>query len=49
MRREAVDNAITNLRLEGLFASPRVGTVLERFVQGEINSEEDLVRSVLAR
>jgi hypothetical protein len=48
LRREAVGNAIADLRLEGLAPSTDVRLVLEQFIQGEI-SEEELVRTVIAR
>lgn len=48
LRREAVENAVADLRLEGLGATTDVRLVLQQFVQGEL-SEEQLVRTVLAR
>ena len=48
LRREAVENAIADLRLEGLAPTTDVRLVLEQFVQGEL-SEEQLVRTVIAR
>lgn len=47
LRREAVDNAITDLRLEGLAPSAQVRLALERFVQGDL-SDEELLRSAFA-
>ena len=47
LRREAVENAIADLRLEGLVPTSDVRLVLEQFVQGEL-SEEQLVRTVIA-
>jgi hypothetical protein len=47
LRREAVENAIADLRLEGLVPATDVRLVLERFVQGEL-SEEQLIRTVIA-
>ena len=47
MRREAVDNAITDLRLEGLAPSAEVKLALERFVQGDL-SDEELLSSAFA-
>jgi hypothetical protein len=48
LRREAVENAVADLRLEGLAPTADVRLVLEQFVQGEL-SEEQLVRTVIAR
>jgi len=48
LRREAVENAMADLRLEGLAATTDVRLLLEQFVLGEL-SEEQLVRTVLAR
>lgn len=48
LRRDAVENAVADLRLEGLGATADVRLLLEQFVQGEL-SEEQLVRTVLAR
>lgn len=47
LRREAVDNAITDLRLEGLAPSAQVRLALERFVQGDL-SDEELLSSAFA-
>lgn len=47
LRREAVDNSITDLRLEGLAPSANVRLLLERFVQGDLSGEE-LLNSVAA-
>jgi len=47
-RRDAVDNPITDLRLEGIAPSSRARDLLERFVEGELTNEE-LVSAVLAR
>ena len=47
LRREAVDNAINDLRLEGLAPSAEVKLALERFVQGDL-SDEELLSSTLA-
>lgn len=48
LRREAVMNALADLRLEGLAPSSGVQAVFERFVQGELTHEE-LVAAVLAQ
>lgn len=47
LRREAVENAIADLRLEGLVPTNDVRLVMEQFVQGEL-SEEQLVGTVIA-
>lgn len=47
LRREAMENAIADLRLEGLVPTNDVRLVLEQFVQGEL-SEQQLVRTVIA-
>ena len=47
LRREAVENAMADLRLEGLVPTNDVRLVLEQFVRGEL-SEEQLVRTVIA-
>ncbi len=48
LRREAVDNSMTDLRLEGLAPSAHAQLLLERFVQGELTGEE-LLNAVLAQ
>lgn len=48
LRREAVMNALADLRLEGLAPSSGVQAAFERFVQGELTQEE-LVASILAQ
>lgn len=48
LRREAVDNAIADLRLEGLAPSPSAIQSFERFVDGDI-SEEELLAAILRR
>lgn len=48
LRRDAVDNAITDLRLEGLAPSNHVRQLLERFIEGELTRDE-LVSAVCAR
>ena len=47
-RREAVTNALADLRLEGLIPSARVQAFFEEFVAGEL-SEEQLAAAVLAQ
>ena len=46
LRREAVDNSMTDLRLEGLAPSAHARLLLERFVRGELSGEE-LLNAVL--
>jgi hypothetical protein len=48
LRREAVENAVADLRLEGLAPTADARLLFERFVQGEI-TEEQLVNAILAR
>jgi hypothetical protein len=48
LRHEAVENALADLRLEGLAPSVEATLVLERFIQGQFN-EEELVSAILAR
>jgi hypothetical protein len=48
LRRDAVENAVADLRLEGLAPSADARLVFERFVQGDL-TEEQLVSAVLAR
>jgi hypothetical protein len=48
LRREAAENAIADLRLEGLVPSESVLALLDRFIQGEL-SEEQLIDAVIAR
>lgn len=40
LRRQAVDNSVTDLRLEGLAPSAHARLLLERFVRGELTGEE---------
>jgi hypothetical protein len=47
-RREAVENAIADLRLEGLAPTADARRLFEQFVQGEM-TEEQLAAAVLAR
>jgi hypothetical protein len=46
-RRKAVENAVADLRLEGLAPTAEVRLLFEQFVQGEL-TEEQLVNAVLA-
>lgn len=46
LRQEALDNALADLRLEGLAPTPAVLALCERFVQGEV-TEEQLVRDII--
>jgi len=48
LRREAVQNAIADLRLEGLAPTADARLVFEQFVQGDL-TEEQLVNAILAR
>jgi hypothetical protein len=48
LRREAAENAIADLRLEGLAPSENVLALLNKFIQGELTGEE-LVGAVIAR
>jgi len=48
LRRQAVDNSVTDLRLEGLAPSAHARLLLERFVRGELTGEE-LLNAVLPR
>lgn len=48
LRREALENALTDLRLEGLTPTPDMQLLLERFINGDLN-EEQLIKAVLAR
>jgi Antitoxin VbhA len=48
LRREAAENAIADLRLEGLAPSENVLALLNKFIQGEL-TEEELVGAVIAR
>jgi hypothetical protein len=48
LRREAVEIAVADLRLEGLAPTADARLLFEQFAQGEL-SEEQLVNSVLAR
>lgn len=48
IRREAVSNALTDLRLEGLRPSPTVLDSLDLYVTGDID-ESELLNRVLSR
>jgi len=48
LRRDAVENAIADLRLEGLAPTPDARLLFEQFVQGDL-TEEQLVNAILAR
>lgn len=49
LRRHAVENAVVDLRLEGLLApTTDVQLLFERFIGGDL-TEEQLVNAVLAR
>ena len=48
LRQEAVENAIADLRLEGLSPSSEAQFLFERYVQGHL-TYQDLVNAILAR
>lgn len=48
LRQEAVENAMADLRLEGLTPSSEARLLFERYVRGEL-THQDLVSAVLAR
>ena len=48
LRREAVENAVADLRLEGLAPTGDARLLFEQFVQGDL-TEEQLVNAILAR
>jgi hypothetical protein len=48
LRRKAVENAVADLRLEGLVPSADARLLFEQFVRGEL-TEEHLVDAVLAQ
>ena len=48
LRREAVENALADLRLEGLTPTSEALLLFERYVKGEL-TDRDLVSAVLAR
>ena len=47
LRHEAVENALADLRLEGLIPSSRARLLFERYVSGEL-MDQDLVNAILA-
>ena len=47
LRREAVENAVADLRLEGLAPTPDARLLFEQFVRGEL-TEDQLVNAILA-
>ena len=48
LRREAVENAVADLRLEGLSPTSEAVLLFERYVNGEL-TDQDLVKAILAR
>jgi hypothetical protein len=48
LRHEAVENALADLRLEGLSPSSQAMLLFERYVSGEL-TDQDLVNAILAR
>jgi hypothetical protein len=48
LRHEAVENALTDIRLEGLATTPEARLLFERYVNGEL-TDQDLVNAILAR
>jgi hypothetical protein len=48
LRREAVENAVADLRLEGLTPTSEARLLFERYVNGEL-TDQDLVNAILAR
>lgn len=48
LRREAVTNAVADLRLEGLALTPAVQGIFERFVNGDL-TEDQLLADILAQ
>lgn len=48
LRREAVENAVADLRLEGLAPTSEALLLFERYANGELN-DQDLVNAILAR
>jgi Antitoxin VbhA len=47
LRREAVGNAVADLRLEGLAPAADVQLLFQRFIEGDL-TEEQLINAVLA-
>jgi Antitoxin VbhA len=48
LRHEAVENALADLRLEGLTPSSEALLLFERYVNGAV-TDQDLVNAILAR
>ena len=48
LRREAVENALADLRLEGLTPTSEALLLFDRYVNGEL-TDRDLVNAILAR
>lgn len=48
LRREAVENAVADLRLEGLAPTSEALLFFERYANGEL-TDQDLVNAILAR
>jgi hypothetical protein len=48
LRHEAVENALADLRLEGLTPSSEALLLFERYVNGDM-TDQDLVNAILAR
>lgn len=48
LRREAVENAVADLRLEGLTPTSKALLLFERFADGDL-TDQDLVNAILAR
>jgi hypothetical protein len=48
LRREAVENALADLRLEGLAPTAEARFLFEQFMRGEL-TEEQMVNAILAR
>jgi len=48
LRHEAVENALADLRLEGLTPSSEALLLFERYVNGDV-TDQDLVNAILAR
>lgn len=48
LRHEAVENALADLRLEGLTPSAEAKLLFERYISGELR-DQDLVNAILAR
>jgi uncharacterized membrane protein len=48
LRQEAIENALADLRLEGLVATSEAQLLFERYAKGELTDRE-LVNAILAR